>query len=208
MYEASELDWLIYNAPMDYVNLLLHGNIREYLNNVTDYHPLDIWSVMVKGCHQSGDTPAFMFCQFFLPFFPLLPLHAEPSIPGIPSILPHSRKTRWCQVGCTGQCTQSHAAEYRNCLRVCFYSSQVLIPPGSIKFSRYNYGCANRVLVDGRSPFQILIIQITGCFMPVPPSDQIYKQNADTCQECLHRSYSVALLLYHRSKMLSIELRA
>ena len=42
MYEISELDWLIYNAPMDYVNLLLHGNIREYLNNVTDYHPLDI----------------------------------------------------------------------------------------------------------------------------------------------------------------------
>ena len=42
MYEASELDWLIYNAPMDYVNLLLHGDIREYLNNVTDYHPLDI----------------------------------------------------------------------------------------------------------------------------------------------------------------------
>ena len=41
MYEASELDWLIYNAPMDYVNLLLHGNIREYLDNVTDYHPLD-----------------------------------------------------------------------------------------------------------------------------------------------------------------------
>ena len=42
MYKASELDWLIYNAPMDYVNLLLHDNIREYLNNVTDYHPLDI----------------------------------------------------------------------------------------------------------------------------------------------------------------------
>ena len=42
MYEASELDCLIYNAPMDYVNLLLHGDIREYLNNVTDYHPLDI----------------------------------------------------------------------------------------------------------------------------------------------------------------------
>lgn len=41
MYEASELDWLVYNAPMDYVNLLLHGNIREYLDNVTDCHPLD-----------------------------------------------------------------------------------------------------------------------------------------------------------------------
>lgn len=41
MYEASELDWLVYNAPVDYVNLLLHGDIREYLKNVTDYHPLD-----------------------------------------------------------------------------------------------------------------------------------------------------------------------
>ena len=41
MYEASELDWLIYNAPVDYVNLLLQGDIRAYLKNVTDYHPLD-----------------------------------------------------------------------------------------------------------------------------------------------------------------------
>ena len=41
MYEASELDWLIYNAPVDYVNLLLQGDIWAYLKNVTDYHPLD-----------------------------------------------------------------------------------------------------------------------------------------------------------------------
>lgn len=41
MYEASELDWLVYNAPMDYVNLLLRGDIREYLKNVTEYHPFD-----------------------------------------------------------------------------------------------------------------------------------------------------------------------
>ena len=41
MYEASELDWLVYNAPVDYVNLLLHGDIREYLRNTTDYHSLD-----------------------------------------------------------------------------------------------------------------------------------------------------------------------
>ena len=41
MYEASELDWLIYNAPVDYINLLLQGDIRAYLKNVTDYHPLD-----------------------------------------------------------------------------------------------------------------------------------------------------------------------
>lgn len=41
MYEASELDWLVYNAPMDYVNLLLHGDIREYLKNVTECHPFE-----------------------------------------------------------------------------------------------------------------------------------------------------------------------
>ena len=35
MYEANELDWLVYNAPVDYVNLLLNGDMREYLKNVT-----------------------------------------------------------------------------------------------------------------------------------------------------------------------------
>lgn len=38
MYESSELEWLVYNAPVDYVNLLLHGDVREYLRNTTDYH--------------------------------------------------------------------------------------------------------------------------------------------------------------------------
>ena len=41
MYESSELEWLVYNAPVDYVNLLLHGDIREYLKNVTEYHPFE-----------------------------------------------------------------------------------------------------------------------------------------------------------------------
>ena len=41
MYEASELDWLVYNAPADYVNLLFHGDIREFLKNVTEYRPID-----------------------------------------------------------------------------------------------------------------------------------------------------------------------
>jgi len=41
MYEASELDWLVYNAPVDYVNLLLHGDIREYLKNVTNYNSFE-----------------------------------------------------------------------------------------------------------------------------------------------------------------------
>ena len=41
MYESSELEWLVYNAPVDYVNLLLHGDVQEYLKNVTEYHSLD-----------------------------------------------------------------------------------------------------------------------------------------------------------------------
>ena len=41
MYEASELDWLVYNAPADYVNLLLHEDIKEYLKNVTEYRPFE-----------------------------------------------------------------------------------------------------------------------------------------------------------------------
>ena len=41
MYEASELDWLVYNAPVDYVKLLLHGDVREYLRNVTGYKPFE-----------------------------------------------------------------------------------------------------------------------------------------------------------------------
>ena len=41
MYESSELEWLVYNAPADYVNLLLHGDVREYLRTVTEYRPFD-----------------------------------------------------------------------------------------------------------------------------------------------------------------------
>ena len=41
MYESSELQWLVYNAPVDYVNLLLHGDVCEYLRNVTEYRSFD-----------------------------------------------------------------------------------------------------------------------------------------------------------------------
>lgn len=40
MYEASALDYLIYNEPLSYVELLLNGKIEEYLRNSTDYTPL------------------------------------------------------------------------------------------------------------------------------------------------------------------------
>ena len=41
IYESSELEWLVYNATVDYVNLLLHGDVQEYLRNVTEYHPFE-----------------------------------------------------------------------------------------------------------------------------------------------------------------------
>ena len=41
MYESSELQWLVYHAPVDYVNLLIHGDVQEYLRNVTEYHPFE-----------------------------------------------------------------------------------------------------------------------------------------------------------------------
>lgn len=41
LYESSELEWLVYNASVDYVNLLLHGDVCAYLRNVTEHHPFE-----------------------------------------------------------------------------------------------------------------------------------------------------------------------
>ena len=41
MFERSELDYLIYNDPLAYAELILNGDPEAYLRRVTDYHPLD-----------------------------------------------------------------------------------------------------------------------------------------------------------------------
>ena len=49
IYESSELEWLValgLDKPViiqyfSWLNLLLHGDIREYLRNVTEYHPFE-----------------------------------------------------------------------------------------------------------------------------------------------------------------------
>ena len=41
MYQRSELDCLIDNDPAGYAQLVLHGNVEEYLKNVTDYRCLE-----------------------------------------------------------------------------------------------------------------------------------------------------------------------
>ena len=41
LYERSSLDYLIYNAPLEYLELVLSGEIEDYLRKYTDYSRLD-----------------------------------------------------------------------------------------------------------------------------------------------------------------------
>ena len=40
-YQRSELDYLIYNDPIAYADLILNGDPETYLKTVTEYKPLD-----------------------------------------------------------------------------------------------------------------------------------------------------------------------
>ena len=37
MYQRSELDWLLYNDPLSYAELILNGDPELYLKTVTNY---------------------------------------------------------------------------------------------------------------------------------------------------------------------------
>ena len=41
MYQRSELDYLIYNAPLEYAELILNGDPERYLKNVAEYKPYE-----------------------------------------------------------------------------------------------------------------------------------------------------------------------
>ena len=41
MYQRSELDYLIYNDPVAYADLIQNGDPETYLKTVTEYLPLD-----------------------------------------------------------------------------------------------------------------------------------------------------------------------
>ena len=41
MYQRSELDYLIYNDPVAYAELILNGDPETYIKAVTEYKPLD-----------------------------------------------------------------------------------------------------------------------------------------------------------------------
>ena len=41
MYQRSELDYLTYNDPIAYADLILNGNPEIYLKTITEYKSLD-----------------------------------------------------------------------------------------------------------------------------------------------------------------------
>ena len=41
MAQQTELDYLIYNDPLGYADLILNGNLEEYLKNATGSHGLE-----------------------------------------------------------------------------------------------------------------------------------------------------------------------
>ena len=41
MYQRSELDWLIYNDPDAYADLVLNGEIGQYLKDATQNRPFE-----------------------------------------------------------------------------------------------------------------------------------------------------------------------
>ncbi len=41
MYQRSELDWLIYNKPLEYVQLVLGGDLERYLQGTPEHRLMD-----------------------------------------------------------------------------------------------------------------------------------------------------------------------
>lgn len=41
MYQRSELDWLIYNKPLEYAQLTLDGNLERYVKGTPDHRLID-----------------------------------------------------------------------------------------------------------------------------------------------------------------------
>ena len=39
--QRAELDWLLYNKPLEYMQLILNGDPEEYLKNVAGNHGLE-----------------------------------------------------------------------------------------------------------------------------------------------------------------------
>ncbi len=59
MYERSELDYLIYNAPAEYADLILNGDPVKYLKTVTVYRDASAFTI-----HHGAGSQASAFWLF------------------------------------------------------------------------------------------------------------------------------------------------
>ncbi|EJX09495.1 hypothetical protein EVA_02395 [gut metagenome] len=41
MYQKSELDWLIYNKPLEYAQLVLGGDLERFVQSVSEHQLMD-----------------------------------------------------------------------------------------------------------------------------------------------------------------------
>ena len=62
MYQRSELDYLIYNDPIAYADLILNGNLEAYLKAVTEYKMLD-GEQKVSTDFSVGSLPLWVFTK-------------------------------------------------------------------------------------------------------------------------------------------------
>ena len=55
MAQRTELDYLIYNDPQGYADLILNGDTKEYLKNVAGSHGLEDWKNIICSLRQTVD---------------------------------------------------------------------------------------------------------------------------------------------------------
>ena len=60
MYQRSELDYLIYNDPIAYADLVLNGDPEAYLKAVTEYKPIDRPDRSGIRAFGGSDTTSFL----------------------------------------------------------------------------------------------------------------------------------------------------
>lgn len=41
MYQSSELDWLLYNKPLEYAQLVLSGDLEQYVQGTPEHRLMD-----------------------------------------------------------------------------------------------------------------------------------------------------------------------
>ena len=66
MAQRAELDYLIYNDPLGYADLILNGNLEEYLKNVTGSHGLED----SEKCRSKSNWNGISYLSIFSIFCP------------------------------------------------------------------------------------------------------------------------------------------